>query len=306
MFPALRPGLGGGMDPPWGVTSRNPKLFPMNRFLLPVAAAAISFAASAQDLPKSSPHGAVEQVIGLTKVDVDYSRPSARDRQIFGDLLPFGKLWRLGANMNTTIEFDGPVVIDGNPLEKGKYSMFAIPDKEFWTLIFNKNTQLWGEGDYKPEEDVLRVKARGSPSEPTETLTISFDEVKDDQARMDIRWERTRASVMIKADATRQGMANVKEALAKEDVKAGTYNSCASFALDRGVMTKEALEWAGKAVNMDPKFYFIHTLARAQAANGMKQEAIATAEKSMEAAKKAGDLAYVKKNEALIKEWAGK
>lgn len=271
-----------------------------------MALAAISFSASAQDLPKTSPQGEVEQVIGLTKVDVEYSRPSVRGRQIFGDLLPFGKLWRLGANMNTTIEFDGPVVIEGNTLEKGKYSMFAIPDKEYWTIIFNKNTELWGEGDYKQAEDVMRMKAKVEPSEFTETLTISFDEVKDDQARMDIRWEKTRVSVMIKADATRQGMENVKEALAKPDVKAGTFNSCASFALDRNVMTKEALEWAEKAVNMDPKFYFIHTLARAQAANGLMKEAVATAEKSIEAAKKAGDTAYVKKNEALIKQLAGK
>ncbi len=278
----------------------------MNRILLSVAAAAIGVGASAQDLPKTSPHGEVEQVIGLTKVDVDYSRPSVRGRQVFGDMLPFGKLWRLGANMNTTIEFDGPVVIEGNTLEKGKYSMFAIPDKEYWTLIFNKNTQLWGEGDYKQAEDVMRMKAKVEPCEFTETLIISFDDVKDDQARMDIRWEKTRVSVVIKADATQQGIANIKEAMSKPDIKAGAYNSSASFALDRNVMTKEALDWASKAVKMDPKFYYIHTLARAQAANGLMKEAAATAQQSMEAAKKAGDMAYVKKNEALLKEWAGK
>ncbi|MBS1568229.1 MAG: DUF2911 domain-containing protein [Bacteroidetes bacterium] len=278
----------------------------MNRFFLSVAAAAIGVYASAQDLPKTSPHGEVEQVIGLTKVDVDYSRPSVRGRQVFGDMLPFGKLWRLGANMNTTIEFDGPVVIDGNKLEKGKYSMFAIPDKEYWVLIFNKNTELWGEGDYKEAQDAMRMKAKVEPCEFTETLTISFDDVKDDQARMDIRWDKTRVSVTIKADATEQGIANIKEAMSKPDIKAGAYNSSASFALDRKVMTKEALDWASKAVKMDPKFYYIHTLARAQAANGLMKEAAATAQQSMEAAKKAGDMAYVKKNEALLKEWAGK
>ena len=278
----------------------------MNRFFLPVAAAAISFSVSAQDLPKSSPHGQVEQVIGLTQVDVDYSRPSVRNRSIFGDLLPFDQLWRLGANANTTIEFSGPVEVNGQKLAKGKYSMFAIPGKDAWIIAFNKNTELWGEGDYKEAEDVLRVKAVVEPCEFTETLTIDFNEVKDDQARMDIRWEKTRASVGIKADATEQGIKNIKEALAKPDVKAGAYNSSANFALDRHIMTKEALEWATKAVKMDPRFYFLHTLALAQAANDMKKEAVETAQRSIAAAKEAGDMAYVKKNEAKMKEWSGK
>ncbi len=278
----------------------------MNRFFIPAMAMAIAYSASAQDLPKASPQGEVEQVIGLTKVEVEYSRPSVRGREIFGDLLPYEKIWRLGANSNTTIEFNAPVTIDGMPIEKGKYSLFAFPGKESWVLVFNKNTELWGEGGYKESEDMLRVKAKVEPSEFTETLTISFDEVKDDMARMDIRWEKTRASVWIKADATKQGITNIKEALSKPDIKAGTYNSCANFALERGIMTKEALDWANKAVAMDPKFYFLHTLALAQAANGMKKEAVATAEKSMDAAKKAEDMAYVKKNEAKIKEWSSK
>lgn len=276
----------------------------MKRFFLPVAAAAISFSAVAQDLPKSSPEGEVEQVIGLTKVEVDYSRPSVRDRQIFGGLLPFDKLWRLGANANTTFETSGPVIIDGQKLEKGKYSMFAIPGKDSWVILFNKNTELWGEGDHKDAEDVLKVKAKVEPSEFTETLTITFDEVKDDKARMDIRWEKTRVSLWITADATEQAIANIKEAMSKPDVKAGAYSSSARFAVDRGIMTKEALDWAQKSVSMDPKYYSLHTLALAQAANGMKKEAIATAEKSMEAAKKAGSDAYVQMNADKIKEWS--
>lgn len=276
----------------------------MNKFFLPVAALAISFSAVAQDLPQASPKGEVEQVIGLTKVDVEYSRPSVRDRQIFGDLLPYGKVWRLGANYNTTFEVNGPVVIDGQKLDKGKYSVFAVPGKDAWEIIFNKNTELWGEGDRKEAEDVLRVKAKVEPTEFTETLMISFDDVKDDKARMDIRWEKTRASIWISADATEQAMENIKQAMSEKEVKAGTYASSARFAIDRGVMTKEALEWAQTAVKMDPKFYYLHTLALAQAANGMKKEAIATAEKSIDAAKQAGNDAYVKMNAVKIKEWS--
>lgn len=278
----------------------------MKRIFLPVAAAAIVFSANAQDLPKASPSGEVEQVVGLTKVDVEYSRPSVHGREIFGGLLPYGKLWRLGANANTTFEIDGPVLIEGQKLEKGKYSVFAIPDKDSWTVIFNKNTELWGEGDHKDEEDVLRVKVKPEASEFTETLNISFDDVNNDMARMDIRWDKTRVSLKISADASEQAIANIKKAMAAGDMKAGGYSSSARFLLDRNMMPKESLEWAQKAADMDPKFYILHTLALAQAANGMPKEAIATAEKSMAAAKEAGNDAYVKMNADKIKEWSSK
>ena len=278
----------------------------MKRFLLPVTAVALTLSAAAQELPAASPHAELEQMIGLTEVDVDYSRPSVRGRHIFGDLLPYEKLWRLGANANTTVEFSGPVNVGGTTVPKGKYSLFAIPGQETWVIILNKNTEQWGENGYKEAEDMLRVKAQVEPSEFTETLTISFDEVKDDKARMDIRWEKTRVSVWLHADATQQGLNNIKEALAKPDVKAGSYHASARFALERGIMPKEALEWAQKAVTMDPKFYFIHTLALAQAANGNKKAAITTAQRSIDEAKKAGDTAYVRKNEDKIKEWSSK
>lgn len=278
----------------------------MKRFFLPVAAAALSFTAIAQDLPKASPSGEVEQVVGLTKVEVDYSRPSVRGREIFGGLLPYDQLWRLGANANTTFEIDGPITVEGQKLEKGKYSMFAIPGKDSWTVIFNKNTELWGESDHKNEEDVLRVKVKPENSEFTETLNISFDDVNNDKARMDIRWEKVRVSLNIAADATAQALANIKKAIADGDMKAGGYASSARFLLDRGQDPKQALEWAQKAASMDPKFYILHTLALAQAANGMKKEAINTAQKSITASKEANNEAYVKMNEDKIKEWSGK
>lgn len=275
----------------------------MKQFFLPVAAMAIAMTAAAQDLPQASPRGEVEQIIGLTKVDVDYSRPSVRGRRIFGDLLPFGQPWRLGANAATTIEFEGPVEFGDQKIGKGIYSMFAIPHEDAWEIILNKDPKLWGN-DRDEKLDVARLKAKVEPTEFTETLTISFDDVKDDKARMDIRWEKSRVSVWIAADATEQGMENIKAALAGKDVKAGTYASSARFAVDRKVMTKEALGWAQKAVDMDPRYYWMHTLALCQAANGMTKEAIATAEKSMAAAKEAGDRAYIRLNEEKIKEWS--
>lgn len=258
---------------------------------------------SAQDLPQSSPKGEVEQIVGLTKVEVEYARPSAKGRVIFGDLVPMNALWRTGANLNTTVEFSGPVKFGGADVPKGKYSLFTIPGETTWVVILNKNTELWGEGDYKESEDLVRVKVSATPSEYTETLTLEFANLKGDNADLVLRWEKVSVAIPIETDATEQGLANIKEALAKPDVKAGAYGSSARFCLDRNVMTKEALGWAEKCVASDRKFWHLHTLARAQAANGMTKEAIATAEESMKLAQAEKNEAYVKMNRDKIQEW---
>ncbi len=258
---------------------------------------------SAQDLPQPSPKGEVEQIVGLTKVEVEYSRPSAKGRVVFGDVVPYDKLWRTGANQNTLIEFSGPVKFAGQDVPAGKYSIFTTPGKETWVVHLNKNIELWGEDGFKEEENVATVKVQAVPSDHTETLTFEFASLKDDNADLVLRWEKTKLVIPIETDATEQGIANIKEALAKPDAKAGAFGGSARFALDRNVMTKEALEWATKSVEMDKKFWTLHTLARAQAANGMTKEAIATAEESMKLAQEAKNEAYVKMNRERIEEW---
>ncbi len=277
----------------------------MMRSLLAVALAAPLFAA-AQDLPQPSPKGKVEQVVGLTNVSFEYSRPSAKGRVVFGELVPFSKLWRLGANANTIFGFDGAVVIEGNKVEAGKYSLFVTPEQGAWVFHLNKNTELWGTDGYEASQDVAVWKAAADGSDYTETLTISFDEVKDDKARVDVRWEKTRASFTIEADATEKAMANIKEAMAKPEIKAGSYNRCAQYCIDKGVNLKEALTWAEKANSMEPekKYWMLHTLALAQGANGMTKEAITTANESMALAEKEGDNSYVMKNKTKIAEWS--
>jgi hypothetical protein len=270
-------------------------------FLSLALLAAVPF--RAQDLPQASPKGSVEQIVGLTEVEVEYSRPSVKGRVIFGDLVPYDKLWRTGANLNTTIEFSGPVNFGGADVDAGKYSLFTIPGKGTWVVKLNKNTELWGEDEFKDEQTVAAVKVEGVASEFTETLTFEFADLKGDNADLVLRWEKTKVTIPIVTDATEQGIANINEAMAKPDVKAGTYGSSARFCLDRNVMTKEALAWAEKSVSMDKKYWTLHTLARAQAANGMTKEAIATAEESMKMAQEAKNEAYVKMNRDRIQEW---
>lgn len=274
----------------------------MKNILLPIALL-LAGSASAQKLPAPSPPGEVEQVVGLTKVEVEYNRPSARGRKVFGDLVPYGQVWRTGANLCTTIEFEGPMEVQGQRLPGGKYSIFTIPSEDTWVVIFNKNTELWGEGDRKEEEDVLTVKVKPEPTDYTETFTISFDGLVDDKARLDLRWEKTRVSLNLYADATKQALANIDEALAKPDADFRAYHSSARFCVDRNLKPAEALAWATKSVELDRKFWNLHTLALAQAQNGKYKEAIATAEASMKMAQEAKYDAYVTMNKEKIEEW---
>lgn len=260
----------------------------------------------AQQLPQPSPKGEVEQLVGLTSVEVEYSRPSARGRKVFGDLVAYGSVWRTGANLNTIIEFEGPVVFEGETVAPGKYSLFTIPNEDAWVVILNKNIELWGEGDRKPEEDVLQVKVPVAKCDFTETFTIGFADVKDDKAFLELRWENSMVRVKLEADATEQALANIREAMSQSEIKAGTYHRCARYCVDKGVMLSEALDWAQKAVGMDRKYWTLHTLALCQAANGKYREAVTTAGESMELARKEGDNNYVKMNKERIDEWIQK
>ncbi len=269
-------------------------------------AAALPLLLSAQDLPQPSPKGRVEQVVGLTNVTIEYSRPSVRGRQVFGDLVPMGELWRLGANKATLVTFDGPVVIEGATVPAGTYSLFAVPGKETWVFHLNRNIELHGTDGYKAEEDLTSWKSPALGCEFTETLTIGLDEVKDDKARVDVRWENLRAGFIIQADATEKALANIKATMAKADLKAGNYNRSARYCVEKGVMLQDALGWAQKAASMDRQYWILHTLALCQAANGKYKEAVASANESMALAQKDGDQGYVKMNKARIEEWMQK
>lgn len=276
------------------------------KHFLSAAAIAVTATLSAQDLPQPSPRGEVEQIVGLTKVEVEYNRPNARGRKVFGEVVPFDKVWRTGANKCTSIELDGPVMVEGQLLKPGKYSVFTIPGKESWQVIFNSNTELWGEGDRKPEEDVLTVKVKAMEvKEPVETFTIGFSNVTDDKANMDMSWEHTRISIELYADATEKAMDNIKKAMADDKVTFGTYHSSARFLLDRKMKPEQALEWAEKSVKMESRYWNVYTLALAYEANGKTKEAIMQAEVTKKLATEAKADGYVRMAEEKIKELGG-
>lgn len=277
----------------------------MKHFIL-TAAVLATFSTQAQELPTASPKAEVEQVVGLTKIEVEYNRPSARGRKVFGDLVPFNQVWRTGANLCTTIELDGPIEVEGQKLPAGKYSIFTIPGESAWQVIFNKNTELWGEGDRKEEEDVLTVKVLATQvKQPVETFTIGFGDVKDDKATLDLSWEHMRVSVGLYADATEKALANIKEVIGTEKADFRTFHNSARFLVDRKMMPEQALAWAQQSVKMDARFWNVYTLALACQANGMTKDAIAHAEECKKLATEAKYEAYVKMADERIKEWGG-
>lgn len=258
---------------------------------------------NAQDLPAPSPKSTVTQRVGLTDVTVEYSRPSMKGRKIFGDLVPYGEVWRTGANRATLIGLNTPVTIEDQPVKPGKYALFTLPADGKWAIILNSDTNLWGAFDRKPENDVLNVTVATRACETTETFTIELADVKDDKATLVLRWENTAVPMRIEADATEKGIANIKEALAKPDADFRAYARAASFYLDRDQDPKQALEWAQKSVKLQAKYWNTFTLAQAYAATGDKTAAISAAREAVKLAEAEKDNGAVKNYSAKIAEW---
>jgi hypothetical protein len=142
------------------------------------------------DLPRQSQHAVVMQRIGITDITVNYHRPLANGRQIWGKVVPYGQVWRAGANENTTITFTDPVTIEGQPLDQGTYGLHMIPGENQWTLIFSKNSKDWGSFTYKQEQDALRVNVKPQPAEAYNALAYDFDDVKPDSTVVTMRWDK--------------------------------------------------------------------------------------------------------------------
>ncbi len=255
--------------------------------------------------PMPSPTAEIEQKIGLSEIEIEYSRPGVKGRTIFGDLVPYGDMWRTGANGPTIVEFDDETMVEGNKVEKGKYAMFTIPGEEMWTIIFNSNTKnnVW---NYDESTETARFEVKSVKTESKkETFTIEFDEITDASATLNLVWENTRVPIKLTLNTEEAVMASIDKALAGPD--AGSYYQAARYYYQNDKDLKKSLEWITKACDMDPdKYWMLKWKAEIQAANDMKKEAIATATKSKELAAKAENKDYVKLNEDNIAKWSKK
>jgi hypothetical protein len=255
------------------------------------AAAAPALAQLATPLP--SPNATVSQVVGVTKVEVTYSRPHVKgptrkeERVIWGELVPYDKVWRTGANAVTKITFDGDVSVEGQKLAAGSYGLFTIPGKTEWTVIFNKQA-TGGPDEYSADKDVLRVKVKPVPTEMHEIFTILFPMVTSDSAVLALAWEKLAVGIGIVVDTKAQFLSNAREAVAKakpDDWR--TPLNAARYLYDNKYALDDAAKWLDKSIATKATFGNLSTKANALAAEGKTKDAVATAEKALAAGKAA-------------------
>ncbi|MBN3581862.1 DUF2911 domain-containing protein [Algoriphagus aestuarii] len=255
------------------------------------------------DMPQASPSAKIAQKIGLTDVTVSYSRPSTKGRKIFGELVPYGSIWRTGANGATVINFSTDVKIEGQAVPKGQYAIYSIPNKNTWTVILSKNTKLWGAIGYNPEEDQLRFEVAPSKTKNNyETFEINFTNLTDTGADLSMKWEQTSAKFHISMDADPIVMAQIKEYVLDQDTdNPNLLYEASSYYLNTGRDLNKAYEWIQESVENDPKYWAYHLKAKIEVALGLKTEAVESAKESMELAEEAQNPDYVGLNQRLIR-----
>lgn len=249
-------------------------------------------------IPAPSPTQTIKQDFGIGSIELNYSRPSMKGRKIFGDLVPFGNVWRTGANNATILNFTDSVTIGGTKIAPGKYGLLSIPNKDQWTLIITKQLNVTSPAAYKQESDVVRVNAKTVTTKETEeTFTMQFANVKPNSTDLEISWENTKVTLPISTEFDSKVMADINNAL--KDNR--PYFQAGMYYLDNGKDLNQAITWFDKAFEQNPNaFWVLHQKANALAKLGKKQEAKATAQKSMDIAKEAENDDYVKLNEKLI------
>lgn len=273
----------------------------MKKLLSLLAISAILYAADAQPLktPAPSPTQTIKQDFALSSVELSYSRPGVKDRKIFGDLVPYGKVWRTGANEATTITFGEEVTFGDKKVPAGKYGLLTIPDANEWTLILSKQLDVTSPAAYKQDQDVARVKVKAEQLPfAIESFMMVFDNIKPSSMDLIMLWDNTVVSVPIKADVESKVMAQIDDMMNKDN---RPYFNAAMYYMDNGKDINKAVAWFDKAIEQNPKaFWVYHQKANALAKLGKKQEAITTANKSIELAKEAKNDDYVALNQKLI------
>jgi hypothetical protein len=256
------------------------------------------------DFPAASPAASFKQRVGLTDIEVDYSRPSMHGRKIFGGLQPYGEIWRTGANNATKVTFSTAVKFAGADVPAGSYALFTIPGETEWTVILNKVTGQWGAYAYDEKNDFVRVKVKPVALPfPNESLLISVGYLRPDSAVLEIIWENTLVPVKIAVDVAGALVPQIEAVMASADAKK-PYFASAMFYYDNNLDMKKAAAWMDAAIAEQPDaFYMIYRKGLILEKAGDKAGALAAAQKSLEMARKAPGLVgteYVRLDEALI------
>lgn len=257
--------------------------------------------AQALKTPAPSPNQTIKQAFGLGELTIEYSRPSVKGRVVYGDLVPFGKVWRTGANSATKITFAENIKVEGNPIAAGTYAVYTIPDKEEWQLMFYKDLTLGGNvSDYKAEDEALRIKLKSSRIvDKVETFTINVANMAANTCSVELNWDNARVAFSVSTDIDGTIMKNIETAMAPADKR--PYYQAANYYFENDKDIKQALEWSKKAMELDSKAYWI-ALLNGKILLKMKDSkgAMAAAEKVIALAKEDKNDDYVKRGEKLM------
>lgn len=255
-------------------------------------------------LPPVSPRATITQKIGLTAVSVNYSRPSVGGRKIFGDLVPFGQVWRTGANQSTKITFAENVTLEGNRVPAGKYALYTIPGEDQWTIVIHRDTTLWGSEKYDSKNDLMRFSVPAQKTtQNVEAFTIDFTNYTQSSADIELLWAKTAVKFRIETEVDAKVMAELEERMKQKDVDYSVFYLAAGYLYNNDKNLDQALQWINKSISMDPKYWTVHLKAKILAKQKKYDEAIAAANESVFYAKKARNEDYIKLNQRYIAQW---
>lgn len=251
--------------------------------------------------PASSPTATVSQAVGLAKVTIEYSRPSVKGRKIFGDLVPFDKVWRTGANKITTIQFDKDVTLNGQKIAAGSYGVYTFPGQKTWSIAINSDDKQWGAYEYDAKKDVLRLSANAEKlPKLVEHFTIAFDKFTPTSMDVVLSWEKTAVRFTLAHDPHEQIMAAIKAETAKPDAKADTYAAAAEYYMEKNLDLTQALTWANKVLETDKNWWSYYLRADVASRLNRCDLAAADAKIALEGATKDKDTSYIKKCNAVL------
>ncbi|MEN8789455.1 MAG: DUF2911 domain-containing protein [Flavobacteriaceae bacterium] len=256
--------------------------------------------------PRVSPKTTTEQELGLATIKVIYSRPAVRGRTVIGDLVPYGRIWRVGANESTKFINNAPLTVAGHELLSGTYALYAFPEELEWEVVFHTNTEHWGDGreSYNPAEDVFRIKVVPEVlRELKENFEIRFDRIDHNSMDMIWEWEYTRITIPIQIDTHSLMLEEIEEQI-KMNPTAQTYYEAGRYLQEQGKTPQKALAYLNKALEIGGDTYYFHRVkSLVEAELGQYEGAISSARQSMELAKSLGKDEFVRMNRKNIEIW---
>lgn len=263
-----------------------------------------TFASAQVQTPQPSPSSHLSQTVGLTEVNVKFSRPGKKGRTIFGGLVPYGKLWRTGANKNTTISFSDPVTIGGKEITEGDYAIYTRPGKAMWEVIFYNDTSNWGTpSDWDAGKVSASVEVAPTEGGSIESFSIWISNLYNNGATLNIGWDTSRVAIPFEVPTVAKASASIKEVM-KNNPKHRDYYNAAVYYLQEGQDLNQAKKWIAKAVEgKNDAYWYFRQQSLILAGLNDKEGAITAAKTSLELAKKAGNPDYVALNEASLAEW---